>query len=49
LQTPDISKVKHETVRKLNLDQIKSKHEKAPALKKYELEQQVRDTTLPKP
>ena len=44
-ETPDIAKERHTTVKKLNLDQIKSKHEKAPALKKYEMEQQVRDHT----
>jgi len=44
-ETPDIAKERHTTVKKLNLDQIKSRHEKAPALKQYEREQQVRNHT----
>ena len=30
-------------VKKLNLEQMKTKFDKAPALKKYEMEQEVRD------
>ena len=42
-ETPDIAKERYQTVKKLNLDAIKSKNEKAPTLKQYESEQLVRD------
>jgi len=42
-ETPNIAKERHQAVKKLNLDQIKSKHDKAPALKQFEMQQQVRD------
>jgi len=44
-ETPDIAKERHQVLKKLNLDQIKSKHDKAPVLKKYEMQQEVRDHT----
>ena len=42
-ETPNIVKERQQAVKKLNLDQIKSKHDKAPALKQFEMQQQVRD------
>ena len=42
-ETPNISNERQQAVKKLNLDQIKSKHDKAPALKQFEMRQQVRD------
>ena len=42
-ETPGITKERNQAIKKLNLESIKNKHDKAPALKKYEMEQQIRD------